>query len=623
MAALRTLGAPPLFMAAVNAHRRLRGPYTFGGALLRVLVTEALERSPGLADRFDIEIDAVLPGSRERAPGRRRPIDATLPDDERILVPAPRRTLRLANGIAELALEVMPDGVSLVADNVHEADPTDLELLQVLSRRLPGVTVIMFDTSSAPRDVIDSDGTTDDPAAWAAYEALDPADRRDRHDRRAAQLGPAEMLGALPWHLERGSDPCAAAEALWAAVDRCVGEGFLHAVVELGHRGLALSEPGSPGWWRFAQRTATALGGLGRRSEALEVYDQARRASVDPAVHAASAYGTAMLDARHPDPAQRDLGRATAWINQAIAISTILPDPHERAFKLGFDQNGKALIELRQGRLDAALDLVESALSLTEELPVGAHPLHRMVLLANRAQLLATMGNPKEALHDLDRAIAYDPAVPDHYLDRGNLRLRLGQTDAALADYETAMAVGPPLPEAFYNRGELRLGQGDLAGARADFDHVLELDPGFLNAYVNRAGILEMLDDHEAARADVRSGLELDPRNPHLHAVLGQLETAQGDHAAAMAAFDVAIEGAPDLAAIWANRGILRYESGDAEGALADLTRALELDEDAAVYFNRAVAHRALGQEEAALDDLRRAHDLDPDDPDIRHALGT
>ncbi|WP_082802034.1 tetratricopeptide repeat protein [Herbidospora cretacea] len=610
-------------MAAVNAHRRLRGPYTFGGALLRVLVTEALERSPGLADRYDIEIDAVLPGMRERAPGRRRPIDATLPEDERILVPAPRRTLRLANGIAELALAVMPEGVSLVADNVHEADPTDLELLQVLSRRLPGVTVVMVEASSAPADVIASDGTTGDPEAWAAYEALDPAVRKELHDRRAAELGWEEMLGALPWHLERGSDPAAAVEALWAAVDRCVGEGFLHAVVDLGQRGLALSEAGSPDWWRFAQRTATALGGLGRRSEALVVYDQARRTSLDPAVHASSAYGTAMLDARHPDPAQRDLGRATAWINEAIAISTILPDPRERAFKLGFDQNGKALIELRQGRLDAALDLVESAIALADELPDGAHPLHRMVLHANRAQLLATLGHPKEALHDLDRAIAYDPAVPDHYLDRGNLRLRLGHTDAALADYETAIAVSPPLPEAYYNRGELRLGQGDLEGAKADFDHVIDLDPGFLNAYVNRAGILEMLDDHEAARADVVAGLALDPRNPHLHAVLGQLETAQGDHAAAMAAFDVALEGAPGLASIWANRGILRYESGDPTGAVADLTRSLELDENAAVYFNRAVAHRALGREETAREDLRRACDLDPDDPDIRHALGS
>ncbi|WP_083958220.1 tetratricopeptide repeat protein [Herbidospora mongoliensis] len=609
-------------MAAVNAHRRLRGPYTFGGALLRVLVAEAMERSPGLADRFDIEIDAVLPGLREAVPGRRRPIDATLPDDERILVPAPRRTLRLANGIAELALKVMPEGVSLVADNVHEADPTDLELLQVLSRRLPGVTVVMFEASSAAEDVIASDGTTDQPAAWAAYEALDPAVRKCLHDRRAAELGPAEMLGALPFHLERGSDPAAAAEAIWAAVDRCVGEGFLHAVVDLGRRGMALSEPGSPAWWRFAQRTATALGGLGRPSEALVVYDQARRTSLDPAVHAASAYGTAMLDARHPDPAQRDLGRATGWINEAIAISTILPDPHERAFKLGFDQNGKALIELRRGHLDAALDLVESAITLAGELPDDAHPLHRMVLLANRAQLLATTGHPKEALHDLDRAIAYDPAVPDHYLDRGNLRLRLGQTDGALADYETAIEVSPPLPEAYYNRGELRLGQGDLAGARADFDHVLDLDPGFLNAYVNRAGILEMLDDHEAARGDVRAGLALDPRNPHLHAVLGQLETAQGDHPAAMAAFDVALAGAPDLASIWANRGILRYETGDPVGAIADLTRSLELDENAAVYFNRAVAHRALGEEEAAQEDLRRAHDLDPADPDIRHALG-
>ncbi|MEV7804567.1 tetratricopeptide repeat protein [Microbispora sp. NPDC088329] len=626
----------------VNGHRRLRGPYTVGGVILRALVPVALERSPGLVAEHDIEIRAVAPSLRPLVPPRRQIIEARLPEDERILVPAPRRTLRIANGIAEFVRDCLDGPRTLLADNVHEADPADRELLRVLARRVPDLTLALGSPRSPwegmrpveapalggpPDDYVASDCTSDDPRAYRAYLSLPTEERARRHDRRAAELladaeSAEHALGAVPYHLEHGADLDAAARALWTAVDHCVTEGFLHAVVELGSRGLRLVKPGSDLWWRFTQRTATALAGLGRRADAQELYDQARRVSVDPAVHAAAAYGTAMLDARDRDPARRDLVRARAWINEAIAISTLLPDRRTRAFKLGFDQNGRALIELREGRADEALGLVQSAIDLAErDLEPDAHPVHRMVLFANRAQLLARLGRTEEALADFDRAIAIDPGFPDHYLDRGNLLFEMGRADEALADYETAMRVSPPLPEAYYNRAELRLAAGDLDGARADLDHVLDLDPGYLDAYVNRAGVLEMLGEHEAARRDVEAGLALDPGNAHLHGVLGQLETEAGRHTEAALAFDAALAADPRLASAWANRATLRFETRDASGAVDDLTRALELGEDAALYFNRATALNALGRGREALADLRRALAMAPGDPDVRAAL--
>ncbi|GLX00874.1 tetratricopeptide repeat protein [Microtetraspora sp. NBRC 16547] len=616
----------------INGHRRLRGPYTIGGMLLRALVPAALERSPDLVAAHGIEIRAAAPDLRRLVPACGEPLWASLHEDERILVPAPRRTLRVANGIAEFVRDCLDGRRALRVDNVHEADPTDHELLAVLMRRVPGLTVALaapgppgewsgesfiLGTASPAEGPIDdyiaSDGTTDDPEAYAAYLALPPGERARAHDRRADELSGDHLLGAVPYHRERGGDQAAALSALWAAVDHCVGEGFLHAVAELGLRGLRLAEPGSDLWWRFIHRTATALAGIGRRGEAFELYESARRGSVDPAVHAAAAYGTAMLDARDPDPARRDLGRAMGWINEAIAVSTLLPDHRERAFKLGFDRNGRALIELRQGRVEEALRLVESAIELADrDLPPDAHPLHRMVLFGNRAQLLARSGRNADALRDFDRAIAIDPGFPDNYLDRGNLLLAMGRPDDALTDYETAIRLGSPLPEAYYNRAELRLATGDRELALADLDHVLELDPAFLDAYVNRAGVLEMLDEHEAARRDVDAGLELDPGNPHLHGVLGQLETAAGRHAEARAAFDAALARDPALAGAWANRAILRYGTGDLDGAVADLTRAIELGEDAALYANRAIALRDLGRFAEAEADLEQARRLDP-----------
>jgi tetratricopeptide (TPR) repeat protein len=331
--------------------------------------------------------------------------------------------------------------------------------------------------------------------------------------------------------------------------------------------------------------------------------------SQDPAVHAAAAYGIAMLDARHSDPAQRDLGRARGWLNQAIAISELLPDPMERAFKLGFDRNGLALVEVRLGRTERALGLVDSALELAAELG-ERHPLHRMVLLANRAQLLAALGRTREALSAYAAAIAIDPFFPDYYVDRGNLWFSLGEHDRALADYESAMRAGPPLPEAYYNRAEVRIARGDPEGALADLTHVLELDPGYLDAYINRAGLLAAAGRDDEARLDVNTGLVVGPGNPYLLAVLGQLETAAGRARAAMSAFDLAIAAAPSLAGAWANRAVLRFETGDAEGAIADLSRAIELEPQADLYANRAVGLRALGRTAEAEADERVAATL-------------
>ncbi|MBT2228487.1 tetratricopeptide repeat protein [Nonomuraea sp. NEAU-A123] len=543
-------------MPVINGHRRPLGPYTVGSALLHHLVPAALDSSKDLVAAHDIEIRAAAPGLRDRVPARRMSLDVDLADEERILVPAPRRTLRLANGIAEFVRAVVPPGRALAVCNAAEADSTDAELLDVMMRRIPPDILMIMVYAAGPEP---------------------PEDARD-------------------------------ADELRELVDRCTREGFLPALAELGQRGLSLTEPGSAQWWFFAQRTATALGALGQTLEARILWEAARRSSQDPAVHSAGAYGTAMLDARHPDPAQRDLGRATGWMNQAIAISSLLPDPVERAFKLGFDRNGLALIELRRGHADEALDLVESALDLADELG-ERHPVHRMVLLANRAQLLASLGRDKEALDEYGAAIAIDPTFPDYYLDRGNLLYRLGWHGEALADYERAMLAGPPLPEAYYNRAELRIVREDFAGALMDLGRVIELDPAYLDAYINRAGLLAMLGRDEEARADVTIGLVQSPGNPYLLVVLGQLETAAGRLSDARRALDLAVDAAPELVSAWGNRGVLRYESGDWEGALSDLTRAITLEPfQPALYENRAIVQRALGHPaEAAADDEQAA----------------
>ncbi|MEV4893411.1 tetratricopeptide repeat protein [Nonomuraea sp. NPDC055795] len=555
-------------LPTIDADRRPRGPYTFGAALLDALVPAALAYGPELVAAHDIEIRAAAPHLAPRVPrvprGRGSLADG-LPREQRILIPGAGRTLRIANGLAEFVRDHLArtGPLAVAVANLAAADPTDVQLVEVLRRRVPELVI-------------------------------------------------TEVEG------RPGGGPFA------TDYDRFRDEGFHHAMAEAGLAELELltHDDNPERWWTLLHRTTAALEAIGREPAARELYERARRVATEPGHRATVACSIAMLFVRHHDPALRDPEEALAWINEAITITSLLPDRRERAFHLGFDLNGKALIEVRRGRLTAALALVEQAIELADrDLPPDAHPIHRLVLRANRGQLLGVLGRTEEALADYAAAIAADPGYPDYYLDRGTLLHKLGRLDEAVADYESAMRVSPPFPEPYYNRAEVRYARGHLAGALADLDYALELDPGFAPGYVNRAGLRAALGDQGGARADVEAGLRLTPREPYLLCVLGQVEQAAGRRAAARAAYDDALALDGGLAAAWAGRGGLSFEEGAHEAAVADLTHALELGERAELLFNRALALRAAGREGEARADLTRAARLDPDDPDVQREL--
>lgn len=584
---------PPVDGAALLPRTGVPRPYAMAAVLLAALVPHA---RPELVAAHDIELRAAAPALRGHVPARRRPIAEGLPPAQRILVPAAARTLRLANGIAEFVSAHLSDSepATVVFEHAHLADHTDQELIAVLLRRIDAarLTVVVC-TPDAGGPLATSLTTHADPT---------PDDARVEEVRHRPAAVEVPVAAELTGEYYRA--------------------GFHHAAAELGRRALESAEPDTETWWQLIHRTAGALSSIEREDEARELFDLARRESCDPVHRATAAYATAMLLVRHHDPAVRDVPAARAWINEAVTITDLLPDRAERAFHLSFDLNGKALVEVRLGRPQAALALVERAIELCDtDLDPGEHPIHRLVLRVNRAHLTAMLGDPVAALTDLDAAIAADPGYPDYYIDRGNLRLRVGRTADAVADYETAMRVGPPFPEAYYNRAEVRFASGDHDGALVDLNRALELDPEFGDAYTNRAGLLVASGEYDRARADVVAGLALRPHDAHLFCVLGQIEVVEGHFDAARTAFDAAIGHDPELAAAWAGRGALAYERGDPAAAVHDLTMAIELGDGAETRFNRAVALRAVGRADDALADLLHARDLAPADEDILAAL--
>jgi tetratricopeptide (TPR) repeat protein len=650
----------------MDSHRRLRGPYTAAGTVLRALVPGLLADAPALVRRHEVEILSIAPELRDMLPATRDTLTSLAVPAERTRFYSRLRTLRMAHGVAELLRDIPSDGTprSLVVESVEHADPTDAELLSVLLRRLgPGQLCIVVcagddlpagplagalarhatahpvqqstvdvqaastgDVGRLAAEYVQRDGTSDDPVLRAGYDGCEPAERARLHDARAGELaGRSEeslRLGAIPYHLEHGSDPAGAGtDALRHALDYCIDMGFYAATIELGERGRAVIDWAAEieHWWAFTTKMTTSLAALGRAAEAEELYLEARAFTDLPRVHRSAAYAIAMLYTRHHDAATKDQRTAKAWINLAIALAGLAPDPAERAFNSAFMRNGLALVEMHMGNLEESLRLVDDGLARMErELAPGEHQLHRSVLRYNRAQVYAGLGRLDEALADHDAVIAADSNYAEYYFDRGNLYRRLGRDDDALADYETAMRLSPPFPEVYYNRADLLLSRGDTEAGLAGLNDVLDIDPDFIDALVNRAGLLAGLGQLDAARRDVDAGLALAPDHPHLLCVLGQLHAAGGRTAAALGAFDAALATAPALAAAWAGRAAAAFDAGDTAAALADLNRALELGEDPALLFNRATALQAVGRWPDALADLDRALELDPTDPDVR-----
>jgi tetratricopeptide (TPR) repeat protein len=670
VAARSGLDLPPL-LATVSAHRRRRGPYTAAGALVRSIADDALRRRPELGPRHHIELLTSAPELTGRVPAIKVPLEMTTAAGSRTRYQARLHTLRVAHGLVDFLHAYLHalggERRTLVIEDIHEADPSDREFVAVLLRRTPPelLTVVvggdrapvtdppgpmtvslpaMLAAHTAPVDAppaprrpgapgtaaayVERDGTSDDPALLAAYRDCPAARRAALHDARAtvlSGLGEESLsFGAIVYHHEHGTDPAGAgATMLRAAQLHFKSLGLYHAAVDYGLRGRGLVDREAPDqlWWRFTGDITTSLSALGRAEEAEGIYAELRALTDDPEVHMHTAYATAMLYARHYGDDRRDPHLARQWLHVAVAISSLLPDPKDRAFYTVFNRNGIALVETRVGRADAALELLNSGMCrLDEVLAPGEQLLHRTGLRYNRAQVYIMTGRLDEALADLDTVIEVDPHFHDHYFNRGNVLRRLGRTAEAVEDYGRALALSPPYPEAYYNRADALLELGDLPGALADLSRVIELDPDNADARLNRASIRQDLGDDDGALEDVAAGLALRPADARLLCLDGQLRAARGAAEEAWTSLSAAVAADPALAQAWAIRGMCAYEAGDLDAALADLDRAAQLLDSPQIRYNRAVARQEAGRFADAAEDYRAVLDM-VDDEDARTQL--
>ena len=208
-------------------------------------------------------------------------------------------------------------------------------------------------------------------------------------------------------------------------------------------------------------------------------------------------YLLSMLHARFLQP--NDQERAEAYLQRALDV---LPDAEmpegERHFLTVFTMNGLALVRLRQGRLDEALELCRAGVArLDRHLRPDRHRLHRSVLLFNIAQVHAQIGPYEDAIDYFTRAMEMDPNYSEYYNDRGAVYLKMGRLEDAERDYLRAIDLSPPYGEVWTNLGQCWRAMGRMRAAERAYTRALDLDPGCSLAAAGRADARLSLGDHE------------------------------------------------------------------------------------------------------------------------------
>ncbi|MEY9930438.1 tetratricopeptide (TPR) repeat protein [Catenulispora sp. GP43] len=664
---------------AVNCHRRLRGPFTGLGEVLRRLVPDAYSVAPALVESHRVAILCAAPELEPLIGSAPPTLTENAGPEERTRWYSPLRTRRFSHHLIEFltAYAALRDDGALFLefDTVEEADHTDAEFLAIALRRLdPGRVRLVVGTDAdstlipelvtaldayavrvegsgtddsdgresvvqaraqdqaraqaRARAFVDSDCVSDVPGELEAYQDLEPATRARLHDERAEELERQDefslRLGAIPYHRLRGADPVRTAwPALVRAEMHCMDIGYYHAVLEYIEEMAGLLATAPPdhdlgGDHHVATRRGQILSLLGRPEDALAAYVRALSQTTGARQTMALHYNIGMLHTRFDRPERKDHTLAKAHLNTSIAMASQIADPGLRAFYTVFMSNGLALAELHLAQLASALELVDGGLAhLDRELQGHLHALHRSVLRHNRAQLLMALGRQDEALDDFDELVRLDPHYPEYYFDRGNARYQVGDVAGALADYEHTMTLSPPFPELFHNRGDLRAAGGDIDGAIADFSYVLELEPDWLESRIALSSLLLEIGAADAAAEVVAAGLALHPENPRLLCLLGETAIATGDTAAAHNALERALAADPALHQALAIRATLYFDEQRFDAAVADLDRALEIvGDDPDLLYNRGYVNEAAGQPADAVRDYTRALELPGADRD-------
>jgi tetratricopeptide (TPR) repeat protein len=258
----------------------------------------------------------------------------------------------------------------------------------------------------------------------------------------------------------------------------------------------------------------------------------------------------------------------------------------------------------------------------------------------------------REALKELERALALDPKYPGAHESLGIALAEAGRSAEAEARFREALEIRPT-PGARTSLASMLAAQGRLDEALLEYKRAIGQEPGFVQAYASAARVLSRMNRQEEAFDLLEKAIALSPEDPGVNSDYGTALLRLGKREAAVRQFERLVRlapGSPDALSslgqalafngrpreaeealkkalaiaprhFLANSslGLLLAGGGDYARALPYLEAAAHINpRDAEALNNLAAVLAKLGRYEEALAYFEKAQEKSPEDSNIR-----
>jgi spermidine synthase len=241
----------------------------------------------------------------------------------------------------------------------------------------------------------------------------------------------------------------------------------------------------------------------------------------------------------------------------------------------------------------------------------------------NLALALNVMGNTREGIDALQKAISLDANFYDAYFELGIAYLTQGRFDEAIPQFSEALRIKPDSAEAYTNLGNVYLAQGNGSAAIYNYNKALTIDPGNAMVHHNLGVVLANQGKTADAIEHYSNALQIEPDLADARQNLGRLLAGQGRLDEALAQFYEILRIDPNNADVQSDIGIILSQQGQISEAIDHFDAALKTNQNHfSARYNLGVALLRQGKFEGAIGHFLKAIELKPTDPEAYKDLG-
>jgi len=233
-----------------------------------------------------------------------------------------------------------------------------------------------------------------------------------------------------------------------------------------------------------------------------------------------------------------------------------------------------------RGELSSSITAYQHALDLE---------LNQAELYIDLGRLLIFQGDPGRGLLMVREAVRRQPENARAWAVMGMAYDWLGLPDEAIRICQKAITFDPTLPEAYAYLAEAHVDAGNWFDANLAIEEAMQLDENNVDVLRNYAYVLEVQGNYTRAIEVYRRALDVHPHLAHIYIAIGRNARALGNYSTAIDSYKEAIEADPGSAAALDQLGWTYLLQGDYDRAQENLERAIEVDPKSA----RAYGHLA------------------------------